>query len=269
MLYRELDIKNKDSLEYATAILYAHEDTDAIELHKRPVIIICPGGGYNHTSDRESEMIALQFMAMGYHAVVLRYSCSPALYPTALLELAQTVVQVRRHVVEWNIDNDKVMIMGFSAGAHLASCFCTFYEQPFISDAIGCDKKELRPDGQILCYPVITAGEHAHEDSFRKLLGDSYDDKKDELSLEKHVNASVPRTFVWHTYEDKTVPVQNSLLYVNALAAQGIPVEYHLFEKGRHGLSLGSRLTSGEGDREVEPSVEPWIELVHTWIGRL
>lgn len=87
--------------------------------------------------------------------------------------------------------------------------------------------------------------------------------------MEKRVNDSVPRTFVWHTFADQSVPVWNSLLYVNALAEKGIPVEYHLFEKGGHGLSLGTRLSSREGDREVEPTVEPWIDLLHTWIGTI
>lgn len=269
MLLKELEIKNENSLDYAHATLYAHEDTEALELHERPVVVISPGGGYGHTSDRESEIVALQFLAMGYHAVVLRYSCNPALYPTALLEFAKTVKEVRTHAREWHIDPDKVFVLGFSAGAHLVSCFCTFWEQPFLREALGCGKEDLRPNGQILCYPVITSGEYAHDGSFHMLLGDAYEEKKESLSMEKQVNDSIPRTFVWHTFADQAVPVQNSLLYVSALAAHGIPVEYHLFEKGRHGLSLGSRLSSGENDREVEPVVEPWISLVHTWMGKL
>lgn len=269
MVLEELHIQNENSLEYARAVFYGQEYSEALELVNRPVVVISPGGGYGHTSDRESEIVAMQFLAMGYHAAVVRYSCNPALYPTALLEYAAAVKEIREHAEEWHVDTDRIYVMGFSAGAHLVACFCSFWEKPFLREALGCEKEVLRPNGQILCYPVITSGSHAHDGSFRMLLGDAYEEKKGELSMETQVNASVPRTFVWHTFADQAVPVQNSLLYASALAEQGIPVEYHLFEKGRHGLSLGNRLSSGAEDREFEPSVTPWIDLLHTWIGAL
>ena len=103
-------------------------------------------------------------------------------------------------------------------------------------------------------------------DSFKNLLGDDYEKKKDSVSLEKHVNADVPRTFLWHTAEDDCVPVQNSLMYASALAEQKIPVELHIFEKGGHGLSLGSRLTCNQSGYGLNPACQRWLDLVHTWI---
>ena len=269
MILKELEIKNKDSLDYAKATFYGHEYTEALRIKTRPVVVISPGGGYEYTSDREAEIIALQFLAKGCHAVVVRYSCSPARYPVALLEFAKAVWEVRAHAEEWHIDPEKVFVMGFSAGAHLAASFCAFREKSFVAEALGCDKEMLRPNGQILCYPVITSGPHVHDGSFHSLLGDAYEEKKEELSLERQVNDSIPRTFVWHTFADGSVPVQNSLLYVSALAEHGIPVEYHLFEKGGHGLGLANGLTVSPREKELEPTATPWIDLLHTWMGRL
>ena len=267
MILKELDIKNMDSLEYAHATFYGQEYSEALIVKERPVVVISPGGGYAYTSDRESEIIALQFLAKGYHAVVVRYSCHPAVYPTALLEFAAAVKEVRTHAAEWHVDTERLFVLGFSAGAHLVASFCSFWEKPFLSDALGCDKELLRPNGQALCYPVITSGEHAHQGSFHSLLGDAYEEKKEELSMETQVNDSVPRTFVWHTFEDGSVPVQNSLLYVNALVEHGIHAEYHLFEHGGHGLGLGDRRTLSPSGKEDIPVVRPWIDLVHTWMG--
>ena len=269
MIVEELKIKNEQSLHYAHATLFAHEHSDSIAISARPVIIICPGGGYEHTSDREAEIVAMQFLAMGYQTAVVRYSCYPAHYPTALYELAFAVRELRENAAKWEIDTDKVYVMGFSAGAHLAANYCSFWEKDFLSEKCGCDKEVLRPNGQILCYPVITSGPFAHDGSFKALLGEKYEEMKESLSMENQVTASVPKTFIWHTFEDATVPVQNSVMYVDELVKKGIPVEFHLFAKGGHGLSLGNHLSSKVDDKEVEPTVEPWISLLHTWIGKL
>lgn len=118
---------------------------------------------------------------------------------------------------------------------------------------------------EILGYPVITSGEFAHRDSFRNLLGDAYEEKKEQLSLEKCVGSQVPRAFVWHTFEDEAVPVQNSLLLVNALVENRIPTEFHMFENGGHGLSLANRQTNTVG-HGPECAAAAWIPLVHRWM---
>lgn len=267
MRFFQIDVKNKDSLPETKAYFYGQEDIKNVPIHSRPVIVICPGGGYEFTSDRETEIVALQFLAMGYHAAVLRYSCSPAVYPTALTELAALVREIHVHASEWQVDRDQLYLLGFSAGAHLVCSFSSFWKEGFLSNSLSCSIEQLKPAGQILCYPVIKTGEFAHNGSFRALLADEYEEKKEELSLEKRVSDAVPETFIWHTTDDASVPVQNSLLYVQALIEAGIPVEYHLFEHGRHGLSLGNLLTTREGD-EVEKNAQPWLKLVHNWLSR-
>ncbi|MCD8022669.1 MAG: alpha/beta hydrolase [Lachnospiraceae bacterium] len=266
MKYEVRNIKNKDSLDYAALYLYLLDDSPEIAIRQRPIIVICPGGGYEFLSDREAEIIAMQYLAMGYHAAVLRYSVAPAVYPTALLELGASVATIREHAADWHVDPNKIVVSGFSAGGHLAASFGTFWDQSFLSDSLGVKTAQLRPNAMILCYPVISSGEFAHEGSFRALLGDAYEEKKDSLSLENFVGEQVPRTFVWHTCEDTCVPVQNSLLFVSALAAHHVPVEFHLFEKGAHGLSLANRLTGSTEGSWSERAVAEWIPLAHAWM---
>ncbi|MBQ8945415.1 MAG: alpha/beta hydrolase [Lachnospiraceae bacterium] len=267
MLRETLNIKNAGSLEYARAVFYGHEYSDSLPIEKRPVVVIVPGGGYEHTSVREGEIVAMQFLSFGYHAAVLNYSCAPARYPVALLELAALIRLLREKAAEWHIDTDRIITLGFSAGGHLVGCLSSFWREKQLCEEINCDSRMIRPDGQILCYPVITSGPAGHQGSFMNLLGDDYSTKKGDLSLEKHINDGVPRSFVWHTFEDRSVPVQNSLLYVSALADAGIPVEYHLYEHGAHGASTG-RWISAKEPKQLVPEIDSWVGLAHSWIER-
>lgn len=273
MKYIDIDVKNDNSLDYVNLKAMIIDYSDGVYNNERPLVIICPGGGYGHLSDRESEFIAYQFLAAGYHAAVLKYSVAPATYPTALLELAKAVKEIRKNAEDWHIIPDKIVVMGFSAGGHLAASFAEFWEQDFVSKTIGCDKELLRPNGLILGYPVISAGEFAHKGSFDNLLGNekSYNEDKEReaLSLEKHVTDSVPRTFIWGTFADETVPVMNSVLFVNALAANNIPVEYHLFEKGNHGTALSNEITCSKKCVENVPENSCWVSMCMNWMKNL
>ncbi|MCD7716500.1 MAG: alpha/beta hydrolase [Lachnospiraceae bacterium] len=274
MMYETIDIKNKNSMEYAALHLFLFEDSPEIPIKTRPIVVICPGGGYEFTSDREADIIAVQYLSMGYHAAVLRYSVAPAVYPTALLELGRAVAVIRENADEWHIDRKKIVVSGFSAGGHLAANYAMFWNRDFLAEALSeeadgakaVSAADLQPNAMILCYPVITSGEYAHEGSFRKLLGEDYEAKKEELSLELCVGDQVPRTFIWHTYEDDCVPVQNTLLLANALVQHHIPTEIHIFEKGGHGLSLGTRLTGSADGSWTQSEVAVWPQLVHTWM---
>lgn len=265
MQYFKLDVKQSNSMEYAACYVQLIDNSREITIKTRPMVIVCPGGGYSFTSDREADIVALQFLSMGYHTAVLRYSVAPAVYPTALLELGSAVQQLRNHAAEWNINPEQIVITGFSAGGHLTASYCMFWNQKWVAESLHTDNESLRPNGMILGYPVITSGEYAHQGSFHNLLGDEYETKKESLSLENCVGKQVPRTFLWHTYEDKSVPVQNSLFLVNALVSNQIPVEFHLFEKGGHGLALANRLTNTKG-HGPECAASAWIPLVHQWM---
>lgn len=267
MIYKEFEIKENGSLKGAKLTVYIQEPSESLFIKERPLILLCPGGGYSYTSDREAEPLALAFLAKGYHTAILRYSCHPATYPTALLELGRSVLIIREHASEWHVKEDSIVIQGCSAGGHLAASFCCMWNESFMAEGLGVSSKEaLRPNGLILCYPVITSGEFAHRDSFVKLLGDRYDELVDEVSLENRVSDSVPRTFMWHTFTDQSVPAENSLLFATALRKAGVSTELHIFPEGCHGLALASRLTLSMQEKELAPACEPWIDMACRWM---
>ena len=242
MNYQVLDVKVKDTEEIGKLYTYFLDNSQEIDPNRvRPVIVICPGGGYGMVSDREAEPIAMRFLGAGYHAVILRYSVAPAAhYPTALRQLAWTVAYLREHAAEYHIDPNKVVVAGFSAGGHLAASYGVFWKKKtFLAEELEVDAKQLRPNGLLLSYPVITSGPKAHRDSFKNLLGDQYDNLVDEMSLENQVTLDTPKTFLWHTAPDDCVPVENSILFFTALHALEIPVEMHIYPVGGHGLGLG------------------------------
>lgn len=266
MINEILDMRVEGSVGKPTLTTYLISYTDALVVKKRPLVVICPGGGYSHVSDREGEILALQFLAMGYHAAVLRYSVSPAVYPTQLLELAKAMSTIREHTKEWCIEEDKIILQGSSAGAHLAASLGCFWNQAFLAQAAGVENRMLCPNAMILSYPVITSGEFAHKDSFVKLLGDRYNELLEQMSLENQVTEDTPKTFLWHTYEDGAVPMENSLLFAQALRKKNIPLELHIYPRGGHGLGLGNILTSSMPGKEIQPEISTWIAMAGTFI---
>ena len=215
MIYKKIEIAVDGYKE--TADLYTYFLDNSIEMHinrKRPVVVICPGGGYAMTSDREAEPIAMQYLVRGYHAVILRYSVEPVRYPLALLQLAKSVAFLRKNAAEFHIDTNKIVLQGFSAGGHLAASLGVFWKKDFIAQTLGVTSDMVKPNGMILSYPVITSGEFAHTGSFECLLGEDYNDldKRKEQSLEFQVSKDTPTTFLWHTVTDDCVPREFSVV---------------------------------------------------------
>jgi len=233
---------------------------------KRPAVLICPGGGYSSTSEREAEPIALQFNAAGYHAFVLYYSIAPRRHPQPLLDVSRAMTIIRHNAHKWNIDNKKVLVCGFSAGGHLAASLGVHWEKEFMN-VTGISIGQNRPDGMILAYPVITSGKFANRGSFNNLLGADADPVLlHEMSLEYHVSHTTPPAFIWHTFEDGAVPVENCMLFSGAMREAGIPFELHIFPKGGHGLSLAT-VETGNNHLGINPHVGKWVELCNEWIG--
>lgn len=257
--------------EYYQPKLYTYllDTTEEISLkRKRPAVIVCPGGAYAFKSAREAEPIAVQYLARNINAFVLQYSVAPNRFPTAVQELAQAVILVREHADDWFIDPDKIIVLGFSAGGHLAGSLGTLWNRPFFEEAFGFSKA-WKPNGMILCYPVITMGEFTHEESKRLLLGETAGKEQwESVSLEKQVSEDTVPAFLWHTQEDEAVPVENSLYYAAALRKKGIPFELHVYEKGVHGLSLCNEITSAVQE-QIVPDNAGWLELSVKWIRRL
>ena len=224
----------------------------------RPTMLVCPGGGYAHCSEREEEPIALKFLNWGFNVFVLRYSCAPHRYPVQLREVAAAFEEIYKNADEWHCDTGKIGTIGFSAGGHLAAHYSNTYNCGVVREVFPDSKK---PNFSILCYPVISADEtFAHKGSFQNLLG-TYPtgDDIEKYSCDKLVSADTPPTFIWHTTEDQAVPVKNSLVYATALADNKIPFSLRIYPYGVHGLSTVDHLTLDE-DRLDDKTV-----LANTW----
>ncbi|HEY8421872.1 MAG TPA: alpha/beta hydrolase [Thermoclostridium sp.] len=232
---------------------------------KRGAVLICPGGGYARTSEREAEPIAMQFTAKGYHAFVLYYSVAPNRHPQPLLDVSRAMCIIRENSDNWKVDKDKIAVCGFSAGGHLAASLGVHYDKPYL-DAAGIILGENRPSAMILAYPVITMKEFAHKGSRDNLLGPNPDEALiNEMSLETQVSEKTPPAFIWHTVEDKSVPVENSLLFASALQKHKVPFELHVYPYGPHGLSLANKETDN-GNKGIYPHVSGWINLCIEWL---
>ena len=249
---------------------YILEPVDGILDKKRPAVLLCPGGGYRTLSTREDQPIAMKYLAAGFHVFVLHYSLAPDVFPRALMELALAMKVIREHGDEWNVDVDRIAVSGFSAGGHLTCCLGVFWDREWLYGALGVKPEMIRPNGMILCYPVITSGEFCHKGSFECLMGAEAAEKDVEfrrlLSLEYQVGTQVPKTFLWHTWTDQSVPVENSLLLLQALRKAGVNVEAHLYPVGPHGIALGTEETQGDGKKYLEPYCDSWIKLAIRWI---
>lgn len=240
---------------------YLWDDYDTLRAHKnRPALVICPGGGYHWCSPREMDAPALEFLSMGFQVFVLDYTCYPGDMSDfrPLRELAQCVCALRERCGEWHIDRDKIAVLGFSAGGHLAASLGAFWDDPEAGLPQGC-----RPDGLVLCYPVIaTRGPFAHEGSAENVsAGDGA--YRDKLNLLERVTAGFPPAFLWHGGGDDCVPPENSLLLAVELKKHGVPFEYHLFGSGAHGIS-----TCTQEVESPDGACRPWLPLCKAWLGR-
>ena len=207
-------------------------------------IVICPGGGYAGLAQHEGADYARFLNESGIAGFVLKYRLGSAGYrhPVMLEDAARAVRLVRTRAGEWKLDPRRIGIMGSSAGGHLASTLLTHFDagKPDAADPI--ERASSRPDLGILCYAVISLGEFGHRGTRENLLGKNPSpDLVRELSNELHVTKETPPCFIWHTYEDTGVPVENSLLFAEALRKARVPFDLHIYQKGPHGLGLGTR----------------------------
>lgn len=232
---------------------------------KRPCMVVCPGGGYGMCSQRESEPVALHFLPEGFNVFVITYSVAPHRFPAQLREVAAVMELIYKNAEEWNCDTEKVAIIGFSAGGHLAAHYSTMYNCKEVREVFPESKSV---NASVLSYPVITADpEVAHKGSFSNLLG-HYPETKEELeyfSCDCQVDENTPPAFIWHTAEDNCVPVQNSLRYATALATHKIPYELHIYPFGGHGLSTCDAETVNN-PTEIENYNSVWLDSVKKWL---
>lgn len=236
----------------------------APEIATGAAVVVCPGGGYQFHAGHEGAGYAEWLAANGIAGIVLKYRLGADGYqhPAPLHDAARAVRLTRAMASEWKIDPKRVGIMGSSAGGHLSATLLTKSDagKPDAADPI--ERLSSRPDLGILCYPVITMGEHTHEGSREFLLGKNPSAALlDELSAEKQVTQDTPPCFIWHTWEDPSVLVENALDFAQALRKAGVPFDLHVYQKGIHGIGL-------YGSPEPAPGTPalPWAADCLYWL---
>jgi acetyl esterase/lipase len=224
-------------------------------------MVICPGGGYAHLASHEGKDYALWLNQHGIAGFVLKYRLGSDGYrhPAMLQDAARAVRLVRARATDWKIDPHRVGIMGSSAGGHLASTLLTHFDSGKSDAGDAVERQSSRPDLGILCYPVISLGEYTHRGSKANLLGTNPPPELVKLlSNELQVTTNTPPCFLWCTYEDKTVPMENSLNFAQALRKNQVPFDLHIYQKGRHGLGLA--------DKPPFANPHPWAADCLFWL---
>ena len=222
------------------------------------MLVVFPGGGYNHLAAHEGAAVAEWLNAAGFSACVLNYRVAPYRHPAPFQDATRAVRTVRAHAAKWKVTPDKIGVLGFSAGGHLAATLSTRFDAGDPAAADPVERAGSRPDAAVLCYAVITfTGPFSHVGSGQSLVGENHaTGLKESLSAETRVTADTPPCFLWHTADDQSVPVQNCLVFAEALQNNGVPFELHVFPHGRHGLGLAND----------EPVVGQWKALCANWL---
>lgn len=225
-------------------------------------VLVCPGGGYTmKASDHEGFQVAEFLNSINVSAFVLDYRVAPYKFPCCLLDAKRAIRYIRKNADKYGYDEDKIGILGFSAGGHLAATVSTSTEDEASEYNVGdeIDKVSAKVNFSILCYPVTVYSDFSHYGSFKALCGT--DDKlKFSLSLEKRVTPDTPKTFIWATSNDNCVPVSNTILYTQKLAENNVEFESHIFRNGFHGLGLADK------DPRLNKAVAVWPSLLKTWL---
>ncbi|MDR1914836.1 MAG: alpha/beta hydrolase [Clostridiales bacterium] len=245
---------------------FLHDNSDVSESRKHwPCVLVAPGGGYESLAGHEGDSVALRFFVEGYSTFTLAYSIfdpdapnQDALGLNPLRDISWAVQTIRKNSADWNIDPRKIIVLGFSAGGHLAASLGVLWNSEEIQAIWNTENGNNRPDALVLCYPVITAGKFSHRGSIDKLAGDG---DRAFYSLETHVGRHTPPTFIWHTMDDSAVPVENSLLFAAALRKSGVPFECHIYNTGVHGQSLADGNVA-----RLNTHCATWFELCKQWL---
>ncbi len=236
-------LPNGPDITLTTYILDTSDEMPNMKI--RPAILVLPGGGYYFCSAREAEPIAMAFLAQGYNAFVLRYSLGKekAKFPRPLEDAESALELIRGNAEKWGIDPEKVAVIGFSAGGHLAAALA----------AMG----KVRPNAAILGYPCILSS-----------IGDVL--AEPVPSVNEFVDVKTPPAYIFSSCEDTSVPIENSLAFASALNKAGVPFELHIFEKGNHGFSLANAVVCATKEsRTANKSAARWFPMCVDWLNRL
>lgn len=247
---------------------FIHNDAANVIAGKRAAMVVLAGGGYLYqANDREGEPVAINYFASGFNCFLLNYSVNDkAAFPAPVVDVSRAIVHIRRNAEEYNVDPERIYVIGFSAGGHLAASIGTFWDEEWAASGPDMKKGENKPTAVLTCYPVITGDKnYYHHDSFMRLLGypiqktDATEEELSRYSVEKHISEKTVPAFIWHTFEDTCVPVENSLMYAKALREKGINFEMHIYPKKDHGLSIATKETWWGAEHLDDPHIATWF----------
>jgi len=250
------------------AVLHTYISSEKNEsAPKRQAVVVFPGGAYGGLAWHEGEPVAKKFLAEGLNAFVLDYTLKEkALFPRPLLDASLAVAHVRSHAEEYNIDPDKIFVLGFSAGGHLAASLGTLWHKDIAKFSDDMPYGINKPNGMLLCYPALMPYDGHLEGMFARIWGsiNPSEEYLDEYDVIRNVGENTPEAYIWHTSDDECVPVQCSLILADKMISNKILVRMHIYQHGRHGLGLGNNEGSGgEGDFK---DISGWIDEAVHWI---
>ena len=294
MISRRIDLR-EDGSSYVDCHLFEPQFATGIK-RKRPALIILPGGAYLYKSHREGDPVAARFAGMGYHTFVFQYATywkekyedpsediqlvPEAHWPEQLLDLMKLIRLIREHADEWYVEADQIYLMGFSAGAHIAGAEAVSGNDPKYLELAGIeDPESVRPDGAVLCYPMLDAElvrwRTSIPEDFRLqaqylmygVFGTLEPDESlyQELDLTRHVTKDICPVFIWHTFEDQTTSALASTRFIEKLIENKVRCEFHMFETGGHGMSLCDE-TTARSDAEILPADAIWPQMADVFL---
>lgn len=261
MELRKIHLKEFYNLENDPVLEVADIETLDHDVPKKPIVLIAPGGGYGFVSKREGDPIAINFLLKNFVTAKLIYTVKVSeeqnyKYPIPQLEMLASVDFLRKHADEFNIDMNRLVLIGFSAGGHLVGSFSYKYAE--LAGFLDIKRENLiKPKAVVLCYPVITFGKLTHNETKRRLTNNDAT-LFDELSIEKNVKRDYPATFIWTTKDDNCVPYENTVLMDEALNKAGVTHKTIIYNHGCHGLSLANELVAN-CDNEINEDVATWV----------
>lgn len=275
MIHENIQLLGKEDV-YLTTYLHAESTQGEFQIKHRPAVIVIPGGAYAYMADDEAEPVALTFLKEGYNTFVLHYSVGDkCTYPEILEEVSSAIVTVRKHAKEWNINPDGIVLMGFSAGACLAAMSATQWNKEGLAEKLGVDKDKTKPNAVVISYGAWDNTNTIQKDPkyFNPKAAKIAKDCTPELDFINYVGEHVPPMFIWHTRNDKYVPVINPLMIGAKLLELDKPFELHIFDGGCHGMSVCNSLNAYCGKREPYvkeyPNVGYWVSMCTNWLNHL
>ena len=241
------------------------------QAEKFPAVIILGGGGYKTIDSYETIPVALSFLSKGYHSFILDYSIGEnSTYPNPLIDVYETILFVRKKAQEWYIDKDKIVLIGFSAGAHLAGLCGTQWKLKKFEKLLENNKENYKPNAMVLCYPITSIGLLKKEKGENVTInwGRILQEDKKEIDIIKSIDQDTIPTFIWHTRTDGVVSCSQSIKMMERMSELNVPYEAHIFFDGFHGLSTNATLTNYKfsiQDGYQPINVDKWFGLMINW----